>query len=57
MPFRFFALKHWQVTSFCSFPIGWPSSVRKPESKRYCVASYLFFLEEYPKGDSSEAVF
>ena len=56
MPFRFFALNCWQVTSLCNFPIGWPSSVRKPESKRYHAASNLFLLEECPKGDSFEVV-
>ena len=56
MPFRLFALNGWQLTSFVIF-LGWPSSVGKPESKRYCVASNLFLFKEYPKGDSFEAVF
>ena len=57
MQFRLFALNRWQVSSFCNFPIGWPSSIRKPENKMYCAASDLFLFEEYPKGDSSEAAF
>jgi len=57
MPFRLFALNRWRVISFCNFPIGWPSSFRKPESKGYCVAPSLFLFEECPKGDLSEAVF
>ena len=56
MPFICFALNRRQATSFCNFPIGWPSSIRGPESKRLRVASNLFLFEEYPKGDSSEAV-
>ena len=57
MQFRLFALNRWQVSSFCNFPIGWPSSIRKPENKMYCAASDLFLFEEYPKGDSPEAAF
>ena len=25
--------------------LGWPSSVRKPENRRYCVASNLFLFK------------
>ena len=55
MPFRFFALSRWQVTNLCNFPIGWPSSVRKPESRRIMWLKIYFCLKNV--GDSSEAVF
>ena len=57
MPFRFIALNRWQMTSFCNFPIAWPSSVRKSESKTYRVPFNKFLLKNFRKGDSSEAVF
>ena len=56
MPFGFFALDRWQLTSFCKFA-GWPPSVRNPESKRYSVASNVVLFEECHKGDFSETVF
>ena len=54
MPFRFFALIRWHVKSFCSILIGWPSSLRKPESKRYRVASNLFLSNHMPQSGYHE---